>query len=793
MQRATPDPAALRRVAAARARRVQQGLLTRFGKRRATTVSCWLYRLAPSRPETIRFHVRTLLAPPVADSDLAEAVELIDRLVATDGGARPNWQLYTVLLDAQVAAGIGRDDVFARLRTLAELTSFDQAAQPARRALRRLEMDGRPTDATSIALDLAASVDARFAQLAHETALRGGDVSAAIEAAAIADHQPWMTAELRTRLSVERSMAADDVAAALEQLAQLGPVSSDWYSRQFVRALAEIGRSDEVLDYLRTADHGLDATTAALSEADALWWLGRSEESRALLTGLAGDGVPDRRVLARLRDHELTSGNDGGSPLADRLREQERQVPHTPDALGRLVPLYWELGLLDDVDRLAAAIEDATPDENALDPRTRLVIARHRYVARRFDAAVTLIDGLRGTAAQSDAEKLRALILLEQGDFPGALANRRSYPRPLEWMDNVTYFALLQQRRYGDAFALYPTRQDRHRLAAVLGDRAEDGSRLDPVGSRLVVAQAGPGDEINLAGTYHALRELSSELLATCDPRLETLLRRSFPDVEFLPVERLEARRPGGLAPGTHARSGDVLFPVLTDEARGKGLGFDRVVLAKSLHHLTVSSEQPAPYAAYLEPVPELVDAFTRRWPTIGRTVGIVWRSELLDPMRRVHYLTVPELSGLFGPDDVVVCLQYDATALEWSQLEQVGAGSVVIVDDVDLRNDFESTAALVASLDAVVGVPTTMTELSGAVGARTILLEPTHLGTWRATDAAATDFWHRSMRVAVVDPPWDRHALVQRARELLDEGARHVKPASGPRATPRSRGGGSS
>jgi hypothetical protein len=212
-----------------------------------------------------------------------------------------------------------------------------------------------------------------------------------------------------------------------------------------------------------------------------------------------------------------------------------------------------------------------------------------------------------------------------------------------------------------------------------------------------------------------------------------------------------------------------VLYEWMTAGAADRARRCDRVVLERSLHPLTLDPDTGAPYEAYLRPRADLVEACAQRWPDGRRRVGVVWRSELRGPRRSGEYLSVVEAASLLRPDDdAVVCLQHDVSPEEQEQLTRFSAGRVEFVDDVDLRNDFETTAAFLATFDVVVGVGTTMTELSGAIGTRTVLLQPTQWGAWRAIDGAGQDFWHRSMRVVVAEPAQRREAFLEQAREHL-------------------------
>ena len=181
-------------------------------------------------------------------------------------------------------------------------------------------------------------------------------------------------------------------------------------------------------------------------------------------------------------------------------------------------------------------------------------------------------------------------------------------------MDEVSFSALLHQRRYREAFALAPNPRELLPFVAVFGERAEvNGSDLPLVGSRFVIAQGGPGDGIRFAGTYRALRPRSNELVVTCDPRLLTLLAALLSQTSTsCPVERLNGRRPGGFGPGSPPRSGDVLFKWMTAEARRAGAGTATVyVLERSLYHLTLD---PSAAGAVRRVPPSLEPSWSRQF-----------------------------------------------------------------------------------------------------------------------------------------------------------------------------------
>ena len=95
-----------------------------------------------------------------------------------------------------------------------------------------------------------------------------------------------------------------------------------------------------------------------------------------------------------------------------------------------------------------------------------------------------------------------------------------------------------------------------------------------------------------------------------------------------------------------------------------------------------------------------------------------------------------------------------------------MSGGALLDIGDIDLRNEFESVAALLASLDLVIGIGTTMTNLAAAVGTPTLMMQPTHFGSWLRTGPDNQHFWYKACEVIVASPPYDRDQLANRTAE---------------------------
>ena len=187
----------------------------------------------------------------------------------------------------------------------------------------------------------------------------------------------------------------------------------------------------------------------------------------------------------------------------------------------------------------------------------------------------------------------------------------------------------------------------------------------------------------------------------------------------------------------------------------------DHVVLGRSLGSMVNAR---APIGAYLHPQPDLVEAVSG---SVRDAIGVVWRSEFDHAVRSIHYLRPEHLAALGQLGRPVVCLQHDARPEEREELERALGASVRFLDDIDLRDDFETMAAVAAGLYAVVGIGTTFVELAGAVGTTTVMLYPNRVGVWRRCDGDR-DFWHRSMHAVFSGDLRDRSKVVDEAVRIL-------------------------
>lgn len=123
-------------------------------------------------------------------------------------------------------------------------------------------------------------------------------------------------------------------------------------------------------------------------------------------------------------------------------------------------------------------------------------------------------------------------------------------------------------------------------------------------------------------------------------------------------------------------------------------------------------------------------------------------------------------LAPLFQLDADWVCLQKEVSIADAALLEAKG----VIVVGPELT-DFDDTAALVAELDLVISVDTSLAHLAGALGKPVWVMLPFD-PDWRWLLDREDSPWYASARLFRQDRPGDFASVVERIRDrLMDEG----------------------
>jgi hypothetical protein len=242
-----------------------------------------------------------------------------------------------------------------------------------------------------------------------------------------------------------------------------------------------------------------------------------------------------------------------------------------------------------------------------------------------------------------------------------------------------------------------------------------DGS--DIAGKTLLIwREQGVGDEILYASIFHELEALGINVIFECEPRLLTLWQRSFPRFKV----RVASYSQTTMLP--YYEDYDYHFPICS-------LG--------GLFRRTYESF--GKFKPYITPKASLLQEYSQKLALISKgrpKVGVLWRSIKLTPNRAIGYTSPHDWCGILDRTDLCfINLQYNVHNSELEVIKNQFGENVHIFPEVDLKDDFDRTSALVANLDVVISPDTTMFMIAGALGIRTILMTVHPKGYWGKTD----------------------------------------------------------
>lgn len=228
----------------------------------------------------------------------------------------------------------------------------------------------------------------------------------------------------------------------------------------------------------------------------------------------------------------------------------------------------------------------------------------------------------------------------------------------------------------------------------------------DPHGKTIAIwGEQGIGDEARFLSCLPDLIAAvgkTGKVIYDCAPRLETLVRRSFPSVEV---------RPSPPKSTSIDAAADFHLPV------GSLPRYFRRSLEAFGTPRPILTADPARVAYWQAWLASLGDAAT--------TVGISWRSGSKGTRKQLRYAPTEAWTPLLQtPGAIFVCLQYDDCADEIAAIKRSTGVDVHMPPGLDRRDDFENLAALDVALDFVVSCANTVGDLAGAVGTRTLVIE---------------------------------------------------------------------
>lgn len=334
--------------------------------------------------------------------------------------------------------------------------------------------------------------------------------------------------------------------------------------------------------------------------------------------------------------------------------------------------------------------------------------------------------------------------------------------------------ALQAQGKLLESYMLYRNRPVSYALSNLRKNHASslEINLCDPGNvnkSILLISEGGPGDEIRFSTIYRDLASHFSHTIVTCDPRLESIMKRSFPEISFSAVPRLRREYVVGAGDRKNLPSSH-LFHCVSDLLLDELCTVD--ITCSVLDSLADIRPDLAAFEntiSCLRPLNSLRGHWANSLSVSGKMkVGLTWRSMLLSVARNRHYLTVDELQPL---KELSNCefwiLQPGVTQEEITKLSEFI--DIRVPEGLDLVDDFEGQIALASCLDYVISPFTTTGELAGACGVPTILLSTTRNTQWRRK-ADGGDIWHPSAKIVTCRDTNSKQKAVEEAVRIIRE-----------------------
>lgn len=177
-----------------------------------------------------------------------------------------------------------------------------------------------------------------------------------------------------------------------------------------------------------------------------------------------------------------------------------------------------------------------------------------------------------------------------------------------------------------------------------------------------------------------------------------------------------------------------------------------------------VCGGQP-PNAPYLSADPALVAQWSARLPASGRRrIGLVWSGNPDHPNDRNRSIPLSKFARLVDGDADFVGLQTEVRVDDEPALRDI------LMPDGDFR-DFADTAALVALMDVVVTVDTSVAHLAGAMGKPVWIMLPRD-PDWRWMLGREDSPWYPSARLFRQSSPGDWDSVLDRVGAALSRTA---------------------
>ncbi len=452
-----------------------------------------------------------------------------------------------------------------------------------------------------------------------------------------------------------------------------------------------------------------------------------------------------------------------GGDLEEAERAVTRALGRSPDAAASLA--------------VAEAVADRRQDlEAAARHRDRLATLTARDWAVAHFAAETFVSMNRADRAAEivreyikahpddpSAHRYLAVALMQDGDFVGGQKVVKEVLEAGMARPALQMIYALNSFRLGDleAFHLY------HRSRWVREGAEElwklpvpewDGSPIRH-GKLVVQCEQGVGDYVMWAVLFPGIAPMARDVVTKVMPRMWNLFRRSFPDMQFIPENKLPL---------------DIPLEAVAARAAAADL----------LEILKPDFENMPGKAGFLVADPAWKSKLRQRYETMfpgKRLIGISWRSGNRDSAA-MRSLELPYWKPLFDMEDCAfISLQYGDLARDLDELKTQLGDRVYWDKEVNPMGDMDPFTAQISAMDMVISVDNSTIHFAGGLGKPCWAMLPLS-SDWRWQTERSDTVWYDSLELFRPNKEggWDEliERVAKRLAKLDDESLKQAEVA---------------
>jgi Tfp pilus assembly protein PilF len=261
--------------------------------------------------------------------------------------------------------------------------------------------------------------------------------------------------------------------------------------------------------------------------------------------------------------------------------------------------------------------------------------------------------------------------------------------------------ALLMLKRWKEGWATYRSTAGYHKQRQLRAyNNPEEPMWNGEPGTVVVYGNQGLGDEIAFASCIPDAMQ-KADVIIDCDHRLAGLFKRSFPQAKVYGTRHAEQRD------WDHA--------------------VDYSIPSDCLPSLFRNSEEEFPGTPYLRADPERRLQWRALFDTFRKPViGIAWNGGIKSTGSVKRSLTLEDYLPIFKSIDATwVCLEYRPVKDQLVEFQRQHGVQILDYPRATRTTDYDDAAGLVAELDLVISVTTSVIHLAGALGKEVWCLAP--------------------------------------------------------------------